>query len=284
MRMERSSELFEAFLKCPTKCWLQSRGEACEGNAYAQWVKGQNESYRAEGMRRLQATVPEGDRVIAPATENLKGAKWRLAVDVVVQAPAPASSSSVSLPERTAGGIPGLGQPEDEKPALRPQPDPWMLASRLHAVERVAPEGRGKPTQFIPIRFIYRNKLTRDDRLLVAFDALVLSESLGRDTSLAKISHGDDHATLMVKTAGLLGEVRKLAVKMAEMLAGDSPPDIVLNRHCGECEFREQCRQKAFEKDDLSLLANMTAKERKKYTGIPQQTKPRPDPSLFRRN
>ena len=68
MRMERSSELFEAFLKCPTKCWLQSRGEACEDNAYAQWVKGQNESYRAEAVRRLQDTVPESDRVVAPAT------------------------------------------------------------------------------------------------------------------------------------------------------------------------------------------------------------------------
>ena len=171
----------------------------------------------------------------------------------------------VNVLERTPAGIPGLGQPEDEKPALRPQPDPWTLASRLHAVERVAPEGRGKPTQFIPIRFIYRNKLTRDDRLLVAFDALALSESLGRDTSLAKISHGDAHATLMVKTAGLLGKVRKLAVKMAEMLAGDSPPDLVLNRHCGECEFRDRCRQKAIEKDDLSLLAGMSAKERKKF-------------------
>jgi predicted RecB family nuclease len=263
--MERSSELFGAFLKCPTKCWLQSRGETCEGNAYAQWVKGQNENYRAEGMRRLQATVPEGDRVVAPAMENLKGAKWRLAVDVVVQASAPASSSSVSLPERTPGVTPG--QPADETPALRPQPEPWMLASRLHAVERLASEGRRNPAQFIPIRFIYRNKLTRDDRLLVAFDALVLSASLRRDTSLCKISHGDDHATLKIKTAGLLGKVRKLAVKMAEMLAGDSPPDLVLNRHCGECEFREQCRQKAFEKDDLSLLANMTGKERKKFNG-----------------
>ena len=263
MCMECGSELFGAFLKCPTKCWLQSRGETCEGNAYAEWVKGQNESYRAGGVRRLQDTVPEGERVVAPATENLKGAKWRLAVDFVAQASAPASSSSVSLPERTPGRTPG--QPAGAMSALRPQPDPWMLVSRLHAVERVAPEGRGKPAQFIPIRFIYRNKLTRDDHLLVAFDALVLSESLGRDTSLAKIIHGDVHSTLKVKAGGLLGEVRKLGVKMAEVVASDSPPDLVLNRHCGECEFRDQCRQKAVDKDDLSLLANMTGRERKKF-------------------
>jgi CRISPR/Cas system-associated exonuclease Cas4 (RecB family) len=122
------------------------------------------------------------------------------------------------------------------------------LESRLHAVERVASEGRGKPAQLIPIRFIFRNKLTRDDRLLMAFDALVLSELLGREVNLGKIIHGDDHVTLKVKTAGSLAEARKLAVKMTEVVTRGSPPDLVLNRHCGECEFRDGCRQRAIEK------------------------------------
>jgi predicted RecB family nuclease len=34
---------------------------------------------------------------------------------------------------------------------------------------------------------------------------------------------------------------------------------------CPECEFQARCRQKAEEKDDLSLLSNMSAKERKKF-------------------
>jgi predicted RecB family nuclease len=261
--MEPNSQLFEAYLKCPTKCWRRSRGETGEGNAYAEWVRAQNESYRAEGVRRLQDTVPEGERIVAPATENLKAAKWRLAVDLVAQASAPTGSGSVSLPERTPGGTPG--QPADGTSALRPQPNPWMLESRLHAIERVASEGRGKPAQFIPIRFIFRNKLTRDDRLLVAFDALVLSGLLGRDVNLGEIIHGDDRGTLKIKTAGLLGQVRKLAVKMAGVVTSASPPDLILSRHCGECEFQDRCRQKAVEKDDLSLLATMTEKERKKF-------------------
>ena len=149
--------------------------------------------------------------------------------------------------------------------AQQPYPKPWVMESRLHAVERVTSEGRGKPAQFIPIRFIFRNKLLRDDRLLVAFDTLVLSELLGRDVSLGKIIHGDGRGTLKIKTAGLLGQVRKLAPKMAEAVTSASPPDLVLNHHCGECEFRDRCRQKAVEKDDLSLLATMTQKERKKF-------------------
>jgi hypothetical protein len=52
------------------------------------------------------------------------------------------------------------------------------LESTNQAVERVPPTGRGQPSQFIPIRFIFTNKLTRDDKLLLAFDALVLAERL----------------------------------------------------------------------------------------------------------
>src|SRR5205085_10256436 len=44
-----------------------------------------------------------------------------------------------------------------------------------------------------------------------------------------------------------------------------SPPDLILNRHCGDCEFQARCKQKAIEKDDLSLLAGMAEKERKEF-------------------
>ncbi len=220
--------LFEAFLKCPTKCWLRSQGEPGEGNDYAAWMQSQNETYRSEGIRRLLEGVPQNECVTGGRTpESLRLAKWRLAVDLLAQTP--------------------------------------DLESRLHAVERLASGGRGKPAQFIPIRFVFTNKLSRDDRLLVAFDALTFSEMLGREVSLARIIHGDDHATLKVKTSGLMGEVRNRVEKMCALLSNSSPPDVVLNRHCAECEFQTPCRQKAVEKDDLSLLAGMSEKERSRH-------------------
>jgi predicted RecB family nuclease len=131
-------------------------------------------------------------------------------------------------------------------------------------VERVSSEGRGQHVQFIPIRFTFANKLHWDDKLLLAFDALVLSEMLCCDVSCGKIVHGDHHATQTVKTSALAGKVRKLIAKITTLVASHSPPDLVLNRHCVECEFRDRCRQKAVEQDDLSLLWNMTEKERRK--------------------
>jgi hypothetical protein len=57
----------------------------------------------------------------------------------------------------------------------------------LHVVERVPAEGRGKAAQFIPIRCIFFNKLTKDDKLLLAYDAFVLGQVLGRDTAVGKL-------------------------------------------------------------------------------------------------
>jgi predicted RecB family nuclease len=226
--MKLTSDLFADFLKCPTKCYLHSTGQAGTGNAYAEWVREQNDAYRADAAKGLIAGLPEADAVLAPsAAGNLKTATWRLAVDLPVQA--------------------------------------GDMESRLQAVERVPSEGRGRPAQFNPVRFVFFNKLTKEDRLLLAFDALGLSEVLGREVSAGKIIHGDDHVVLKVKVASLMGTVRKITGKIPVLLARGSPPDLILKRHCGECEFRERCRQQAAETDELTLLAGLTEKQRTSY-------------------
>ena len=225
--MKITSYLFEAYLKCPTKCFLRSLGEADRGNAYANWVKTRNESYRHEGLKHLMEGALRDECVISPPDAGyLKTAKWRLAVDLVA---------------RTK-----------------------TLESSIHAVERLPSENPSQAMQFTPIRFFSTNKVNRDDKLLVAFDVLILSKFSGCEVSLGKIIHGDIQATLKVKTAALEPEVRKLIGKSTALLSNASPPDLVLNRHCAECEFQVRCRQKAVEKDDLSLLSGITEKERKK--------------------
>ena len=87
------------------------------------------------------------------------------------------------------------------------------LASTIHAVERVPSAGRGKRDLFVPVRPVVSNKLTRDDKLLLAFDAVILAEILGRDVAFGKIIYGDQHATVNVKTLALASEVKKLTGK-----------------------------------------------------------------------
>jgi len=223
-------QIFEAYLECSTKCWLRSHAEPTTGNAYAEWARAQNEAYYEGILKSLRELLPESDRAIAPAlTKYFKDATWRLAIDV----------------------------------RLRTND----LESRLQAVERIPSEGRGRSLQFVARRFEFANKLTKNDKLLLAFDALVLSEAVGRKVPLGKITHGDNHATLKVKLSSLTSEVQKRIKEITSLLADNLPPDLVLNRHCHQCEFEARCRKQAMEKDELSLLSGMSEKERKKLHG-----------------
>ena len=178
---EDHPRLFEAPLKCPTKCWLRATGESSADNAYAAWVKEQNDSYRTTETVRLTEQFANNEVAHSPAMENVMAAKWRLASSL----------------------------------AVRAQMNSCVLESDLHAIERVPADDQGKPADFIPIRFFFTNKLGNEDKLMLAFDVFVLSAALGREIGVGKIIHGDDHATLKAKTSALTGEVRKRIEKIA---------------------------------------------------------------------
>jgi predicted RecB family nuclease len=84
--------------------------------------------------------------------------------------------------------------------------------------------------------------------------------------SHGKIIHGDNYAVLNVKTQLLVAGLQKHIKTITALSSNPSPPDLVLIPHCAECEFQTRCRQKAVEKDDLSLLSGMTEKERETFT------------------
>jgi hypothetical protein len=106
--MKITSDVFEAYLKCPTKCWLRATDEPGTDGTYAEWVKAQNHSYRMRETRRLLAEFPNNEVALSPDMKNLKAAKWRLASSLAVQA----------------------------------QMDSCALESELHALERVPAESR----------------------------------------------------------------------------------------------------------------------------------------------
>jgi predicted RecB family nuclease len=137
----------------------------------------------------------------------------------------------------------------------------------LQAVERKPADGRGRPAILIPYRFEPSNKITKQHKLLLTSDALMLSERLGREIKLGKIVHGDSYVTLNVNTLALAEEARKRIKDNAALLGGNGPPNLVLNRHCGQCEFQNRCLAEAKEKDDLSLLSEMSEEDRKKLHG-----------------
>ena len=151
--MTITPSLFEAYLKCRTKCFLRWLGETSTGNECADFDRAQESSYQTEGIKRWTQTLATnacaaGDSV----TLTGKRAKWRVAIGPVARA--------------------------------------GDLESTIEAIEQVPAESQGKQRQLIPIRFIRTNTLTRDDRMLVAFDAFVLAEMLGCATNVPRSSMG----------------------------------------------------------------------------------------------
>jgi predicted RecB family nuclease len=222
-----SPQIFEAYLECSTKCWLRSRAEPITGNAYAEWARAQNEAYNEGGLNRLLAILPESERAMGPPiSRNSKDVTWRIAIDLCL---------------RTNN-----------------------LETHIRVVEKMPSDGRGRTVNFVPYRFEFANKITKSHKLALAFDAHVLSEALGREVSVGKITHGNNQTTLKVKLSSLASAVQKRIKDITALLADNSAPDLILNRHCHQCEFQARCRKQAAEKDELSLLSGMSEKERKK--------------------
>ena len=69
-------------------------------------------------------------------------------------------------------------------------------------------------------------KLTRDDKYLLAFDALVLSGIVGTAPACGKIIHGSEFRVLRVKLTGLLKAARSIVEKIAQQQASDEPPQL----------------------------------------------------------
>jgi predicted RecB family nuclease len=225
--MNINSRLFEAHLHCATKCWLRSRAEPGGDNEYADWIHTRERAYDETALRHLLPIFPESHRAVAPPIHPApKDLAWRYAIDV----------------------------------RLRSND----LDSRLQALESIPPKSRLGVVQFIPYRFEFANKLTKEHKLLLAFDAFLLTQAVKCKVNVGKIVYGDAYAVIKVQLSKLTSEVRKHIKAISTLLNRHSPPDLVLNRHCGQCEFQTKCRHLALEKDDLSLLSRMTKKERYK--------------------
>lgn len=216
--------VFEAFLKCPTKGHLEYLQCQDIESASTNWNQFE-EIYRANCRAQWISKLEACEFSNSPPIEELKRTKYSFLINV--------SSQS------------------------------GELYSRLDAVERISLNGAKKNFSYIPIRTFSREKLKTDDKLLLAFDAIVLSTALGRAPCFGQIVHGKNLRTLKIKLSGLMKRARSALEKLSQHL-GRGLPDPVLNNHCAECKFRMHCRRLAEEKDDLSLLPKMSATERTK--------------------
>jgi hypothetical protein len=81
-----TSRLFEAYLACPTKCYLQSTGEVAATNDFAIWNETRSESYRREGVQKLTIDRQWELAPAPPETGHWKNFPWHFAINLIVRA------------------------------------------------------------------------------------------------------------------------------------------------------------------------------------------------------
>ncbi len=110
-----STPIFEAYLKCPSKCWFLFLDKKGDANIYSDFLGKRNNAYRAAGIERLMAKIQPGECVVKPSIPlNIKIATWLLAIDLVARKE--------------------------------------TFESCLHAVERIPTDGRGNQRRYAPTR------------------------------------------------------------------------------------------------------------------------------------
>jgi predicted RecB family nuclease len=222
-----TEDIFQAFLKCETKSYLKLSGAVGDHCEFSDWEGKLIEEFKHQFYAELRSNYQENEILLDATLAQVFGnSECRLVFDCTVETS--------------------------------------ELISRIPMLERTTHSDKARQSPYIPVRLIPREKLASQDRLLLAFDAHVLLHASGKTTLFGKIIHGREHSIAKVKFDELLKTVEMVVGKIEAQQTSQTAPQLVLNKHCHECEFQARCRRVALEKDNLSLLAGMTEKEIKK--------------------
>jgi predicted RecB family nuclease len=139
------------------------------------------------------------------------------------------------------------------------------LTTHFDALERCSGESRLGTHRYRPIRFCRHQRPSSVLRLLLAFDALVLSSLQGANSADGIIVCGPAFRRMRIDLQTDIDHLAPILRRLRHELIENSEPPLVLNRHCDLCEFKHVCRNKAMNSDNLSLLKGMTSKEMTRY-------------------
>jgi hypothetical protein len=219
-----SAAVFAAYLKCSTKAYLTAHGEKAPDTFFADTLGRISAAYKAR----------------------------------VSQGPRMGSTNVVSFDYLRLTGAPA-------RPALLVD-----CETASYARDRPAAAWVGGQTEsydpghdYVPIVFSAWNKRDPSNDLLACFGAMAIQQaSGGKIPSHGRVIHGEGERDRAVRIDDHLPKTRQIVDTTALMSLAREPPPLVLNNHCAICDFQARCRALAVERENLSLLGAMTAKER----------------------
>jgi predicted RecB family nuclease len=227
MSAKITAAVFAAYLKCPTKGYLSVHGEKPPDTFVADTRGLISAAYRARAVQELGPGLPAV-----------------VSIEFLRAAGDPAREAGTTLFVDCETASYACDQPESARRG------------------RLAREAL-RPSDFVPILYFASARPDQSDHLLVCFGALAIGQSTGSGIPPSgKIIYGEKYRCKSVRIADHLPRARQVIETLASFGHATEPPRLILNKHCPVCDFQSRCRALAVERDDLSLLGAMTAKER----------------------
>jgi predicted RecB family nuclease len=219
--------LLSSFLDCKYKALLKARGVVGQQTEFA--------LMEARVLGRYCAAAREGVRSSGRA----------------------GSSSGRSAGEAGDDPRPGPPQTDDAAGAAAPVD--------LDVLQDPPRPGSTGSDAVVPVLYLPRERITQRDKLRLAFHAMSLRQAGLAVAEWGIIVHGGSYRRRRIKLAGLADRLRRPLDEVAAIVDGSSSPPLSLNRHCGVCEFRHDCRQAAERAGDISLLPGLSEPQLRAY-------------------
>jgi predicted RecB family nuclease len=135
------------------------------------------------------------------------------------------------------------------------------LEANFDGLQRTPGDSRLGSYHYRPIRFCRHPQPNSAIRLLLAFDALVLGHLQDVRPDIGILLCGPAFKRISVQLRMHLHSLAAALKHLRIQSDSEQEPPLMLNRHCDICEFKQLCRAKAVEADNLTLLSGMTSKE-----------------------
>ena len=135
----------------------------------------------------------------------------------------------------------------------------------MHALRRSISTSDEKSTYYEPVLFCRHDRVGQMQKSSLAFAAMVIGLFQGRIPEHGSLLHGHDLSLSRLSLCSCLQGIQQILQDLKQLVESSDSTPLVLNTHCEICEFKEYCRTKAIEDDNLSLLSGMRHSQIKLY-------------------
>jgi predicted RecB family nuclease len=118
----------------------------------------------------------------------------------------------------------------------------------------------GDSKMVVSIRAFPRARISDIEKLKLGFDGLVIGHIHGIVPTYGLAIIGSAFRKARIALPPLVRRARRAVEALRTMVSGPAPR-LMINKHCETCGFRDECRRRAVDTDDLSLMRGLKKAE-----------------------